>query len=176
LKNLRRGLKHWSKSISKLKLMIDNCNMVLLEIDNMEDKRPLFIQERNFRNILKGHRNRLLGYQNKYWQQRCTYRWAQLGNENTKYFHARASERYIHNSIVSIRLEDGTLIDNHAENAAAFLSSFKNIMGVSFSLVMDFDLASLFCQIMIMCPPIDVTSIPTIGVARVNLAPCSEIR
>jgi hypothetical protein len=53
LKNLRRGLKVWSKSISKLSLSIENCNRVLLELDNMKDKRVLFIQERNFRIILK---------------------------------------------------------------------------------------------------------------------------
>jgi chaperonin cofactor prefoldin len=53
LKNLRRALNVWSKSISKLSLSIENCNRVLLELDNMEDKRVLFIQEKSFRIILK---------------------------------------------------------------------------------------------------------------------------
>jgi hypothetical protein len=48
LKNVRRGLKHWSKSISKLKLLIENSNMILLQLDSLEEKRPLFDQEWNF--------------------------------------------------------------------------------------------------------------------------------
>jgi hypothetical protein len=147
LKRLRGELKRWSKSISKLKMMIENCNKVLLDIDNIEDKRPLFVQEYNFRVILKGHINRLLGYQNKYWKQRCTYRWAQLGDENTKYFHARATERYRHNSIVSVVLDDGRLVDSHAEKVAAFLDSFKSRMGCSHTLVMAFNLSILITRV-----------------------------
>jgi hypothetical protein len=48
LKILRRGLKQWSKSISKLKLLIDNSNMLLLQLDNLEEKRPLCIRKWNF--------------------------------------------------------------------------------------------------------------------------------
>jgi hypothetical protein len=147
LKNVRRGLKHWSKSISKLKLLIENSNMVLLQLDVLEEKRPLFLQEWNFRVILKRHINRLLEYQNKYWKKRCTYRWAQVGDENTKYFHARATERFRHNSIVSLTLEDGRRVENHEEKAAAFLTSFKSRMGVSNTPHICFDLAALFQRV-----------------------------
>jgi hypothetical protein len=67
-KNVRRGLKHWSRGISKLKLMIENSNTILLQLDSLEEKRSLFIQERNFGVILKRHINRMLDYQNKYWK------------------------------------------------------------------------------------------------------------
>jgi exonuclease III len=156
LKNLRRGLKVWSKSISKLSLLMENCNKFLLELDNMEDKRLLYVQERNFRIILKKHLNRLLDYQNKYWKKRCTYRWAQLGDENTRFFHARASERYRQNSIVSVTLEDGRIVDTHEEKAAIFLRSFKERMGVSHSPSIPFDLENLITRV----PGLDDLSVP----------------
>jgi hypothetical protein len=88
-----------------------------------------------------------LDYQNKYWKKRCTYRWAQVGDENTKYFHARATERYRQNSIASLTLEDGRVVDSHDEKAAAFHTSFKNRMGVSHTPDICFDLDELFTRV-----------------------------
>jgi hypothetical protein len=105
------------------------------------------LQEWNFRIILKKHIICLLNYQNKYWKKRCTYRWAQVGDEKTKYFHARALERYRHNSIVSLTLDDGRTVDSHDEKVAAFLSSFKQRMGISHSLDIFFNLEELFQRI-----------------------------
>jgi hypothetical protein len=65
-KRLRYDLKFWSKSISKLKICIENTNMALFEIDKLEDCRPLALIEQNFRKILKVHLARLLEYQNIY--------------------------------------------------------------------------------------------------------------
>jgi hypothetical protein len=73
-KRLRHDLKHWSKSISKLTICIENTNKALLELDNLEDRRALSIPERNFRFILKKHLLNLLDYQRQYWKKRCTVR------------------------------------------------------------------------------------------------------
>ena len=48
-KLLRKGLKNWSTSISKINKIIDNCNEVIFMIDELEDQRPLHFSERNFR-------------------------------------------------------------------------------------------------------------------------------
>ncbi|XP_073355017.1 uncharacterized protein [Aegilops tauschii subsp. strangulata] len=72
MKNLRYELKLWSRGISKLKIMIQNSNEALAQLDRLEDKCALFIQEKNFRRILKMHLNMLLKYQNDYWRKRCT--------------------------------------------------------------------------------------------------------
>jgi chaperonin cofactor prefoldin len=61
-KRLRYALKHWSKSISKLKICIENINKALFEIDNLEDMSGLSVLEKNFGNILKKHLLRLLEY------------------------------------------------------------------------------------------------------------------
>ena len=84
-KRLSYDLKHWSKSISKLKICIENCNRVQLELDNLEDQRLLFTPEKNFRKIIKQHLLKLLDFQQQYWKKRCTIRWTKFWDENTKF-------------------------------------------------------------------------------------------
>lgn len=130
LKRLRYALKKWSKSLSKLSLLIENSNKVLLQLDELEEMRQLTIPETNFRSILKAHILHLLKFQSDYWKKRCTFRWATKGEYNKKYFHARATERYRRNNIPTLLLPDGRSIENHDEKAAAFLDCFKQRMGV----------------------------------------------
>lgn len=143
LKRLRYALKKWSKTFSKPKLLIENTNRILLQLDNLEELRQLTVPEGNFRRILKAHLLRLLRYQSEYWKKRCTYWWAVKGEENTKYFQAHATKRYRRNSIANILLPDGNLVESHDEKAAAFLECFKNRMGSSNTPTYDFELADL---------------------------------
>lgn len=53
LKNLRYDLKAWSKGISRLSVLIQNCNWALTELDGLEDQRPLSIPEANSVELLK---------------------------------------------------------------------------------------------------------------------------
>ena len=123
-KALRYALKIWSKNISRLSVAITNCNAVLADLDEMENKRTLSIPEMNFRRILKSHLLRLLKYQKLYWKKRGTIRWIKFGNENSKFCQAVAMERYRQNNISSLQLEDGTLVDNHpAKDALLFQTS-----------------------------------------------------
>lgn len=62
MKNLRYDLKNWSKEISRLTVFIQNCNWALVELDGLEDKRPLTTPETNFRRIVKAHLLKLLDY------------------------------------------------------------------------------------------------------------------
>lgn len=52
-KQLRKGLKAWSKEASRLSKLINNCNWVLGMLDGLEDQRPLSLVEANFRKIIK---------------------------------------------------------------------------------------------------------------------------
>jgi hypothetical protein len=61
-KNLRRALKRWSNYISQVSLLINNCEMVLKQVDDIEQIRFLTVPERNFRIILKKHITKLLSY------------------------------------------------------------------------------------------------------------------
>jgi hypothetical protein len=65
-KALRSSLKAWSKSLSNLNLLINNCNTVIGFLDQLEDSRGLFNIEANLRQIVKNHLQTLLHYRNLY--------------------------------------------------------------------------------------------------------------
>ena len=52
-KALRASLKHWSKHLSNLGLLISNCNQVICFIDALEDRRELYNPEANLRYAVK---------------------------------------------------------------------------------------------------------------------------
>jgi hypothetical protein len=54
-KLLRRVLKRWAKGLSQIKNQIQECNLVVSIMDKLEENRPLYLQERNFRVIIKKH-------------------------------------------------------------------------------------------------------------------------
>jgi exonuclease III len=67
LKVLRRGLKAWSKELSKLNKLINNSSYVLALLDGLKEQRPLSLIERNFRKQLKTHLLNLLEAKIIYW-------------------------------------------------------------------------------------------------------------
>jgi hypothetical protein len=93
LKTLRYDLKKWKVSLSRIKLLIQNCNKVILALDNLEELRPLFRAEFNFQKIVKLHLEDLLLAECNYCRKRCTIRWIKQGEDNTQKFHAMATER-----------------------------------------------------------------------------------
>jgi hypothetical protein len=90
-KKLRAKIKLWDKSKSKLSVVIENCNIIIAFMDNLEEVRTLYIPKRNFRNIIKEHLLKLLRLQQIYWRQRYTEKLVKFGDDNTKFFHARAA-------------------------------------------------------------------------------------
>ena len=59
-KRLRTDLKKWHIGLSRLKLLMNACNAVILAFDNLEEQRPLCRHEFNFRKIVKLHLEELL--------------------------------------------------------------------------------------------------------------------
>lgn len=55
LKQVRSGLRKWSKEVSKLNKLIFNCNWVLMLLDGLEDQRALSHLETYFRTLVKEH-------------------------------------------------------------------------------------------------------------------------
>jgi hypothetical protein len=83
-------------------------------LDKVEEFRPLLAYERLFRNIIKTHIKNLLAMQKEYWRQRFTSCIVQFGDENTKFFHAMASERYRLNVISRLMDDTGRMVSDHA--------------------------------------------------------------
>jgi hypothetical protein len=147
LKSLRYDLKHWQKGLSKLKLLIQMCNQAILILDSMEDKRPLTVMEFNFRKLVKIHLEGLLLAECNYWRKRCTIRWIKLGEDNTKKFHAKATERFRRNSISSLIAEDGSVVTDHSHMAGMLWACYKERMGSSEGINMQFDLSRILQRV-----------------------------
>jgi hypothetical protein len=147
LKGLRAELKRWQVSLSKIKMLIQKCNKVILFLDNLEEYRPLFRYEFNFWKLAHAHLDDLLLAECNYWRKRCTTRWIKQGEDNTKFFHAMASERYRKNSIAMLLDDGGNEVTDHQVMAGLLWSIFKDRMGKSEGISMQFDLDSLLSRV-----------------------------
>ena len=141
-KLLRQGLKKWSTSISTLNRLVDNCNEIILMLDNFEELRPLHISEWNFRKIVKNRLQHLLNCKKDYWKKRCTTRWAKLGNENTAFFHSMATIRYRKNTIASLTRADGSVSFEHQEKAGILWQAYRDRLGCSAPIDTAFDFSN----------------------------------
>ena len=67
-------------------------------------------------------------------------------DENTNFFHTKASINYRHNHIAVLQNDDQVEISDHAGKAAILLDTYKKRMGTSQKTSMHFDLDSMFGQ------------------------------
>jgi len=142
-KQVRAGLKAWSKKLSNLSKLIYNCNWVLLLLDGLEDQRPLSRLETTFRVLVKNHLATVQESKRAYWKQRNTVRWVKLRDENTHFFHTMATICHKRNFIVSLTNSDGTIITEHDQKATLLWIAYKNRLGISEFSNMAYNLSSL---------------------------------
>jgi hypothetical protein len=163
-KQLRSGLKKWSRELSALSKLINNCHWVLALLDGLEEQRPLDLVESNFKVLVKTHLLKLLDSKIVYWKQRFTSRWIKLGDENSKVFQALASQSLRRNSIPSLTLADGTVVSDHELKVGALWNSFRDRLGISEFTNMTFDLHFLIqpVQLPVMDVPFTKEDIDTV--------------
>lgn len=77
---------------------------------------------------------------NAYWTQRFTQRIVQLGDENTRFFHAMATKRFRKNVICQVTDENGRTVTDHNEKNALFYQEFRRRLGITVDIAMQFDL------------------------------------
>jgi hypothetical protein len=80
-------------------------------------------------------------------EKRCTIRWIEQGEENSKFFHAMATERYRRNNIAMLRDETGAEFSDHQTMAGMLWTNYKEIMGRSKGISMQFDLGHLIQRV-----------------------------
>ena len=112
-------------------------------MDGIEEQRLLSRIERNFRTLLVKHTNKLLEAKRIYWRIRANIRWANLGDENTKFFHAIATYVFRHNYITYLMTMDGQQVFEHDHKAAIIWESFKNRIGTVSTYSQNFDISHL---------------------------------
>jgi hypothetical protein len=142
-KSLRHGIKMWSRNLSKLSSIIQNCSYVLAMFDGLEEQRALSIMEHNFWKALRKHLAKLLEAKRIYWRKRANIRWAKLGDENTKFFHAIGTRNYRQNHIAVLHSSDNVEVTKHNHKAAILWNAFKDRLGQSVHTEMMFDLNNL---------------------------------
>ncbi|XP_073367712.1 uncharacterized protein [Aegilops tauschii subsp. strangulata] len=146
-KSIRKGLKVWSKKISQLSKTIEYCCFYVKLLDGVEDQRYLTRIESNFRKALIKHTNKLLEAKRKYWRIGGNIRWANLGDENTKKFHATATQVFRHNYISFIKSSDNIEVHEHEQKAAILWQSFKDRIGKIEDTVQLFDIQNMALQV-----------------------------
>lgn len=120
---------------------------MILYFDGLEEIRPLIRPEFNFRRVVKLHLEDILHWQFVYWKQRCTIRSIKVGEENSKFFHAMATERFRRNTISSIKNAEGDVVSDHQQLAGMFWSDFNQRMGKAKGIRMGFDLDTLIARV-----------------------------
>jgi hypothetical protein len=124
LKNVRYTMKNWSKGISKLSLLISNCNTIIMFLDFVEDSRTFYTHEWNFRIFIKEHLATLLRFKNEYWKKRYTVKRIKFGDECTKFFHAMATNSFRKNTISQLVDDNGLLFSDHESKATLLWTSY----------------------------------------------------
>lgn len=103
LASCSRALDRWGKIYkSKFKDSIDSCRQEIARLRGKrgtEDRRKFLEAKARF--------GELLQQREIFWKQRAKVEWLREGNRNTKYFHARATERKKKNSFEQLRNKEG---------------------------------------------------------------------
>ena len=91
---------------------------------------------------MKKHILKLLKHQKDYWKKRYAIRWTKFRDENTKFFHAAAIERYKINTITSLKTWKICVCD-YSEKVTLLLEEYKQRMGCTTSPDMLYNLSQL---------------------------------
>ena len=83
-------------------------------------------------NHLRKEINDLLDSEETIWRQRSKVHWYKEGDRNTKFFHARASERRRKNTILGLWNDNGEWCESKESITAIAISYFENIYSTSF--------------------------------------------
>ncbi|KAL0014107.1 hypothetical protein SO802_001176 [Lithocarpus litseifolius] len=65
------------------------------------------------------------------WLQRSKVQWAKYGDRNSKYFHARATQRLRHNSIHALKKGDGNWCQSQEEVAEYIVTYYKELFNLA---------------------------------------------
>lgn len=112
-------------------------------LDTIEESRPLTRPEFALREIIVRLLSRIVKEKLLLWKQRSKIRAAIDGDENTRYFHACASQRLRHNKI-QVLDHDGMELFGHEQKARLLYDFYNSLLGASCQTNWRFDLNSLY--------------------------------
>lgn len=128
LKETRRALLEWKKELPRITQQETDCRIVINLLDRVEEARPLSMSESALRTLMVTILSRVSQSKLLLWKQRSKVRAALEGDENTRYFHTCANQRYRRNKIQIIEHE-GYEIHNHDQKVVILHSFYHNLLG-----------------------------------------------
>jgi hypothetical protein len=145
LKSFRNAAKVWKRTHHFNPKFQNNCSFVIDLLDLFEETRPLSAEELALRVSCRDTLERLILERAAHWKQRGKFRAIVEGDENTRFFHARASQRMRRNSIRSLDV-DGAVVVSHEAKAAALHSFYGELLGRASDTVWEFDVEELYAN------------------------------
>nr|XP_051222261.1 uncharacterized protein LOC127340559 [Lolium perenne] len=145
LKSFRNTAKVWKRTHHFNPKFQNNCSFVIDLLDLFEETRPLSAEELALRVSCRETLERLILERAAHWKQRGKFRAIVEGDENTRFFHARASQRMRRNSIRSLDI-DGAVVVSHEAKAAALHSFYGELLGCTTDAVWEFDVDELYAN------------------------------
>ena len=128
VKNCQRHLKKWSKE------SFGNISLALVEKKNqikVAEGEAVRSGNGDRLHVLKVELRELLIKEEKLWQQRSKLHWLKEGDQNTRYFHGKASQRYRKNCIKRLRNKNGEWVDGEDQIAQLFIDYYSELFTTS---------------------------------------------
>ncbi|XP_071684919.1 uncharacterized protein [Lolium perenne] len=150
LKSFRSAAKVWRRLHRFNPKFEKNYSFLIDMLDLFEESRPLSVDELGLCVLCRTTLERLVLQRAAHWKQRGKFWAIKEGDENSRFFHARASQRLRRISIRAIEV-DGVAIAMHEAKAAALFSFYDNLLGRWTADSWDFDVDELYIN----CPRID---------------------
>jgi exonuclease III len=128
VKRFRFAAKVWKKSHRFIPTYDNNCRFVIDLFDFFEEHRNLSAAELALRRSAREALALSIKQCAAHWKQRGKFRAVREGDKNTKFFHARASQRLRRNSIRSLAVDGAEIID-HEGKAVALHAFYTDLLG-----------------------------------------------
>lgn len=142
-KNLGTAIKLWAKQLLDLKKQIATLNdwIGLFDIQRVKSLRMelqiYFVKEE----LLVVLKNQMI-----YWKQRGRIKGVKFGDENTIFFHTKATINLRNNHIAILQNDDKVKITDHDGKSAILWNAFKQRLGMTEETTMHFDLRDILHQ------------------------------
>ncbi|XP_072150114.1 uncharacterized protein [Setaria viridis] len=133
LKAVRRASKSWARRARSPPTLIPNCKFIIYLFDVLEEVRSLSAGERWLRAACQDKLMLAVRERAAYWKQRGKHRAIREGDANTRFFHARATQRLRNNSIRSFEV-DGVVVSSHHDKTVALTAYLQGLLHAAPSL------------------------------------------
>jgi hypothetical protein len=140
VKRFRSAAKVWKRDHRFVPHLENNCHFVIALFDFQEESRRLAAGEIELWEEARKNLELSVCRTAAHWKQRGKFRAVKEGDENSRFFHARASQRRRRNQIRTLDV-GGELLVDHGAKAGALRSFYSNLLGRARPARWGFDLA-----------------------------------